>query len=267
MMTLTRTGTDNGNERWEEPDHSAVEYRAADGAVLRFEAFTGTTLGLRRKIGAKITAHHGRLEAAEIDSHYFLRVSDEAYDVVSESSSAQNATHLEQHESMHGGAIHGGPPSASLPERVEALCRAQWRGARYRNVVSTGDLDPEAEAHRPSFPEDFPLHWAAPGGVEIRSSSLVITALSPGQRRSASITVRNKEGTPQTITVHAPSHYSFDVDAGDVVIPPAGSVRVPVHYLAQQVAPLLASLVIDTPSGAQEIQLEGRLSRVAFTNV
>jgi hypothetical protein len=264
-MTLTRTGTDNATERWEEPDHSAVEYRAPDGAVLRFEAFTGTTLGLRRKIGARITAHHGRLDAAEIDSHYFVRVSDEAYDVVRESSSAQNATHLEQHESMHGGAVHGGPPSATLPERIEALCRAQWRGARYRYVVSTGDLDPEAEAHRPSFPEDFPQHWAAPGGVEVRASSLVITAMTPGQRRSGSITVRNKEGTPQTITVHPASHYNFQVDTGDVVIPAAGSVRVPVRYLAQQVAPLMASLVIDTPSGAHEVQLEGRLARTVFT--
>jgi hypothetical protein len=266
MMTLTRTGTEYGTERWEEPDHSAVEYRADDGAVLRFEAFTGATLGLRRKIGAKITAHHGRLEAAEIDSHYFVRINDEAYDVVRESSSARNATHLEQHESMHGGAIHGGQTETVLPERVDALCRAQWRGARYRYVVSAGELDPEAEAHAPSFPEEFPQHWPAPGGVEVRASSLVITALTQGQRRSASFTVRNREGTPQTITVHPPSHYSFEVDSGDRVIPASASVHVPVRYLAQQAAPLEASLVIDTPSGPHEIQLEGRLSRVSFTS-
>jgi hypothetical protein len=263
-MTLTRTGTESGTERWEEPDHSAVEYRAADGAVLRFEAFTGKTLALRQKIGAKIVAHHGRLEAAEIDAHYFVRVSDEAYEVLSESSSARNAAHLEQHESPHGGAVHGGPPTATLPERVEALCRAQWRGARYRSVVSAGELDPEAEAHVPSFAEDFPLHWPAPGGVEVRASSLVITALTAGQRRSASFTVRNREGTPQTITVHPPSHYSFEVDSGELVIPAAGSVRVPVRYLAQKVGPILGSLVIDTPSGSHEVQLEGRVARALF---
>jgi hypothetical protein len=43
-------------------------------------------------------------------------------------------------------------------------------------------------------------------------------------------------------------------------------VHVPVRYLAQQAAPLEASLVIDTPSGPHEIQLEGRLSRVSFTS-
>jgi hypothetical protein len=264
-MTLTKTGSESGTERWEEPDHSAVEYRAADGAVLRFEAITGMTLALRPKIGAKIVAHHGRLEAAEIDAHYFVRINDEGYDVISESSSARNATHLEQHETMHGGQVHGGSETVRMPERVDALCRAQWRGSRFRYVVSTGDIDPEADVHPPSFPADFPQHWPTPGGVEVQASSLVITALGPGQRRSASITVRNKEGTPQTITVHPPSHYSFEVNSGEIVIPASSSVRVPVRYLARQVGSLAASLVIDTPSGSQEVQLEGRLSRAAFT--
>jgi len=266
-MTLMKTGTEFGTERWEEPDNSAVEYRAADGAVLRFEAFTGMTLTLNRKIGARITAHHGRLEAAEIDSHYFVRVSDEAYEIVRESTSARNAAHLEQHETMHGGQVHGGSQLVPLPERVDALCRAQWRGARYRHIVTTGQLDPEAAVARaPSFPEDFPQHWPAPGGVEVRGSSLVITALTQGQRRSASITVRNRGGTPQTITVHPPSHYSFEVDSGDMVIPAGHSVHVPVRYLPRQVEPLEATLVIDTPSGRHEIQLEGRLARASFTS-
>jgi hypothetical protein len=267
-MTLMKTGTEFGTERWEEPDHSAVEYRAADGAVLRFEAFAGGKLGLRPKIGARITAHHGRLEAAEIDSHYYVRVSEESYDVVHESSSARNAAHLEQHEVMHGGPVHGGSTTVPLPERVEALCRAQWRGGRYRYIVSTGEVDPEAAVARaPSFPEDFPLHWPAPGGVEVRTPSLVITALTQGQWRSASITVRNKEGTPQTIRVHPPSHYSFEANSGDVVIPAAASVHVPVRYLARHAEPVEASVVIDTPSGPQEVMLEGRLARVAFTSV
>lgn len=263
-MTLTNTGTESGTERWEEPDHSAVEYRAPDGAVLRFEAYTGMTLGLHRKIGAKIAAHHGKLEAAEIDSHYFIKVSEDAYDVVRESSSARNAAHLDQHETMHGGQVHGGSPTVILPERVEALCRAQWRGARFRYVVSTGEIDPEAEVHRPAFPEEFPQHWPAPGGVEVQASTLVLTALSTGQRRTGTISVRNKEGTPQKITVHPPSHYSFEVDTGDIVIPASSAIRLPVRYLAQQAGTLEATLRIETPSGPQDVQLEGRVSRAVF---
>jgi hypothetical protein len=262
MMTLTNTGTESGIERWEEPDHSAVEYRAADGAVLRFEAFRGALLGLRRTIGAKINAHHGRFESAEIDSHYFyLRVDDQTYDIVSETSSANNAAHLEQHESKHSGLV--GAPT-DLPDRVEALCRAQWRGARFRYVVGLGELDPEAVADARPFPEDFPQHWPSPGGVEINTAILDIVAHGLGSRRTAMFTVRNKGATPQTITVHQPSHYSFEVTSGDMVIPAGESVRVPVRYLPEQLDTVEGSLRIDTPSGSHEIELVGRLQLGSF---
>jgi hypothetical protein len=261
MMTLKNTGTESGTERWEEPDRSAVEYRAADGAVLRFEAFTRSTLGLRPSIGAKIIAHHGRFECAEIDAHYFLKVNDDAYEVVRETSSGQNGTHLEQHETKHAAPVAA---AVRLPERVEALCRAQWRGARYRYVVTMGELDPEAMAEDPTFPADFPQHWPTPGGIELKTSILDITAHALGNRRTALFTVRNKEGIPQTITIHPASHYSFEVDSGEMVIPAGASVRVPVRYLPEQLEPVEGSLRIDTPSGSHEIELIGRLQLGSF---
>jgi hypothetical protein len=252
-MTLTHTGTESDTERWEEPDGSAVEYRGGDGVVLRFEAFTGTIFGLRPKIGARVTAHHGRFEVAEIDSRYFVRVDDQAYDVVHESSNARNATHLEQHESKHGGA------ASALPERIEALCRAQWRGSRYRYVVSTGQLRPDVVPDTPGFPEDFPRHWPAPGGVEIVTEVLDITGRGLGVPRTVVFTVRNKEATAQTITIHPASHYSFVVDSGDLVIPAGASVRVPVRYRPDQLEVVQGILPIETPSGRHEIELIGRL--------
>jgi hypothetical protein len=255
MMTLTHTGTESGSERWEEPDHSAVEYRAEGRTVLRFEAFTGGTLGLRRRIGARITAHHGQFEVAEIDSRYFVRADDQGYHVVPESSSGRDATHLEQHESKHGDAV-----AARIPDRVDALCRAQWRGARYRYVVTTGRLDPEMAAVPLQFPDGFPQHWPTPGSVEIDAERLIIPGVGFDHPGKAAITVRNRATTPQTITVHSASHYSFQVPAGDMVIPGGGSVRVPVRFLPPQVAgDVVGSLVIDTPSGSREVQLEGQL--------
>ncbi len=255
-MTLRNTGAESGCERWEEPDRSAVEYRAGD-AVLRFEAFTGGTLGLRRRIGARITAHHGRFELAEIDSHYFVRASGLVFDVVLESSSARNAAHLDQHESRK----HGGAVETDLPDRVDALCRAQWRGARYRYVVTTGQLDRGASADTPRFPDGFPEDWPLPDRVEVAPDRLLIAAVGADHRGKASITVRNRAAVPQTITVRPPSHYSFEVVSGEIVIPGGRSVRVPVRFLPpQDQNRVFGSLVIDTPSGAQEVQLEGQLN-------
>jgi hypothetical protein len=252
-MTLTHTGTESRCERWEEPDGSAVEYRGAHGTLLRFEAFTGTTLGLRPKIGAKITTHHGRFEAAEISAHYVVRRGGQARDIVQETSGARNATHLEHHESKHGGA------SSALPERVDALCRAQWRGARYRFVVSTGQPGSDVGAVVPPFPEDFPQHWPAPGGVEITTSALAITSHGLGASRTALFTVRNKEAAPQTITIHPASHYSFIVDSGDLVLGAGATVRVPVRYRPDRVDVVEGTLLIETPSGPHEIELIGRV--------
>jgi hypothetical protein len=250
MMTLTNTGTESDTERWEEPDGNAVEYRAVDGAVLRFEAFTGMTLGLRRKIGVEIVTRHGRFEVAEIDSRYFVSSNDRDHDIVKERSSARNATRLEQHESKHGGA------AAGLPGRVDGLCRAQWRGARFRYVVTTGQLDPEATADAPEFPDGFPENWPTLGGVEVEDWILVLTG-ALGQRRTESFTVRNKERTPQTITVHSPTHRSFEVKSGDLIIPAGASVHVPVRFRANELDTAVGSLLIDTPTGTHQIELKG----------
>ena len=71
--------------------------------------------------------------------------------------------------------------------------------------------------------------------------------------------VRNKEAKAQTIVVHPPSHYNFEADSGELVLPALASVRVAVRYRADRLDDVQGTLLIETPSGRHEIELIGRV--------
>jgi hypothetical protein len=158
-MTLQRTGFESGTERWEEPDRSAVEYRAPDGAVLRFEAFTSTKFLLQKRIGAKVTTRRSKFQFAAIDSRYWVQAFAQTYAIVTDNDHDSNDSYLDEYESKIRIGIGG-----AFPERVESLCRAQWRGARFRYVVERGSANLLTVGDVPEFPSGFPDNWPPTGG-------------------------------------------------------------------------------------------------------
>src|SRR4051794_31702470 len=112
MPDLVKNGDESGVEVWEDPDRSRVEYRAPDGAVLRFEAFSGRSYLVQERIGAKITTRNSRFELAAIDSIYFVS----GYGIKEDNDHDRDDTYLDEYESR----LFLG----YFPERVESLCRA-----------------------------------------------------------------------------------------------------------------------------------------------
>ena len=57
--------------------------------------------------------------------------------------------------------------NAQRPERVAALCRAQWRHVRFADVVTAGEgcLNYRDEAWPAGFPSDWNLMWERIAGA------------------------------------------------------------------------------------------------------
>lgn len=153
-MTLTKTGDESGVERWEEPDRSAVEFRARDGQVLRFATFRETTWYGKKKIGTKITTRNSRFEFARIDSVYYIHATAQVYGVKYDDDSDSNDTYLDEYESQF---LMG-----DFPARVDSLCRAQWHGARFRYTVTRGPRDVFTPVPVNPFPSGWPEEWPPP---------------------------------------------------------------------------------------------------------
>lgn len=251
-MTLQKMGSESGAERWEEPDRSAVEYRAPDGAVLRFEAFTSTNFLIQKRIGAKVTTRSSKFQFAAIDSRYWVQAVGQTYAIVTDNDHDANDTYLDEYESKIRVGIGG-----AFPARVESLCRAQWRGARFRYVVARGPSNLFTVGDVPEFPAGFPEGWPAPGGVSVSPTQLSLTARSAGVAATGTVTVRNKEGTSQQITVHPASGQGFEVDAGRVTLPPDGEARIRVRFRSASAAPKVGSFVVDIPGASRTIALRG----------
>lgn len=249
-MVLQLQGTESGHERWEEPDRSAVEYRAPDGAVLRFEAFVSTRWFVQKRIGAKVTTRRSRFAFAEINSRYWVPAIGQFYAITADTDHDTNDSYLDEYESK----ITAGS-AAAFPERVESLCRAQWRGARHRYVVAHGPANLPTTGDVPDFPTGFPGTWPAPGGFSIWPGSLSLIARNANAVTSGAVTIQNWEGTPQQFTVHPATGRGFQVNAGIVTVAPDLQARIWVQY--RGVGHATGSFVVDSPTGAHTIPLQG----------
>jgi hypothetical protein len=145
---LKFTGTVNGAERWASDDGSTVEYRIGNER-LTFHAWN------RRRIfppywseGAKIFTSGANFEAANIFANYYMSVDAPCQLKAHGDESDFNDNSVDQYE---------WGINAQQPERVAALCRAQWHHARFADVVTAGEgcLNYRDEA----WPAGFPLEW------------------------------------------------------------------------------------------------------------
>jgi hypothetical protein len=249
MSDLRHMADDNGVQRWETPDLSIVEYRAADGQRMRFEAYTGSDFYLKKKIGAKITTRGGRFEYAAIDNFYFLPAHAQLYSFHQESAAGSNGNKLITQE----WAVRG----FELPGTVRSLCRAQWHGANFSHEVRTGPFPLPLAGGPPEFHHGFPEAWDAPGGISINPDSLTLTANFLGDTAVGTVQIRNREGSRQTIAVNAPDNRRFLVAPKRYTLQSGETKRVSVKYEDATGLGDVGNLTIATPQRQFVVPLRG----------
>ncbi|WP_213816896.1 hypothetical protein [Glaciihabitans sp. dw_435] len=246
MPSLVKTGSESGAERWAAPDDSVVEFRAPDGATLRFATYRKITFLVKKEIGVRITTTGGLFDAARIDAHYFVKAAGQTYAAHLDADETTNDTYLDEYEWKIMG---------EFPVAVAALCRAQWRGARFSATVRRG---PRVQvAGEPAFPDGYPDTWQTPGGVLVKPTQLHLTSRAAGLTARGSVLIRNREGTALSVTVSAPTSDQFRVETGDVRIPPGGDYYADVVFLPRGAEPATAAFTIVTPEGPRTIALNG----------
>lgn len=240
---LDRTGNKTG-----------VEWRADDGWRLRFEAFDRRDWLISRKIGAKIQTRSSTFEYAAIHSIYFADPDGGGQFTATreDSDHDDHDSDLEEYERRG-------------PYRVESLCAAQWRGANFEAIVSKGD------PVRGVLLDGMPIHpplgsdWPPPGGITVAPTQLHLAAPSLGRPGRGSVTLQNKEGTPQTLVVSevTPRNQGFVVDRGERELPVGGTTRVAVTYVARDYERAEGTFTISTPAGRRwTISLSGSAKRL-----
>lgn len=252
MPELQYVNDEQGVQRFETTDMSVVEYRAADGQKMRFEAFKKTTLLAKREIGVRITTDHSNFEYAAINSFYLLPTVEqtEVYAYRPDSDQDANDDSLEESE----WAVTG-----ELPTAVRSWCRAQWHGANFAHEVRTGPSNLFVPEGDPPFPPrgEFPSEWDSPGGWRVRPDSLVLTATFIEGKASGSVDIRNREGSPQAINVHDADNGHFKVTSGTRTVPAGGTTRVAVTYEDATRAGHVGTFEVDTPQGNFLVRLRG----------
>jgi hypothetical protein len=149
---LTFTGIVNGAERWASNDGSMVEFRLGTGR-LAFHAWKKSTVYQYWSMGAEISVYNTncKFKAADIVSRYFMSVNAPCEVVANGHDSDRNDTYVDQYEwGWH----------SQQPERVAALCRAQWHNERFAELVTAGE-GCENSPNDPNnpFPAGFPSEW------------------------------------------------------------------------------------------------------------
>ncbi len=216
---LVMTGVVNGAERWASPDGSTVEYRAAHG-TLRFHAWKRSTFFGYWSMGAEISTSGTNFEAAAIESHYYMSVNDPCQVVKVDQDSDRNDDYLDEYEWGW---------NAQQPERVAALCRAQWGHARFADLVTAGDGCPNFA--NDVWPVGFPADWPSDMGAELRPDRISMRARSIGVIARGSTTVVNLD--PNDVPVHVeagPDTGDFDYPAGVNVLPGNGQLPLRVTF-------------------------------------
>jgi hypothetical protein len=150
--SLVMTGIVHGAERWAAEDGSLVEYRLGSGR-LTFHAWKKDTWWGYWSMGGEISIDgtDTKFEAADVLAFSYMTVPGkppcQVYNPHPPSSDF-NDDYLDQYDWGW---------NSQQPERVAALCRAQWHHARFSDVVTAGSgcLNYQNE----QWPLGFPQEW------------------------------------------------------------------------------------------------------------
>jgi hypothetical protein len=146
---LKFTGIVNDAERWATDDGSMVEYRLGVGKLI-FHAWKKHTLYGYWSMGGEVSIFNtpAKFQAANIIANYYMSV-DAPCQAYPGHDSDRNDTYLDQYSWGW---------NAQQPERVAALCKAQWHNMRFADLVTAGEgcmnyLDEN------QWPLGFPTDW------------------------------------------------------------------------------------------------------------
>jgi hypothetical protein len=147
--SLKFTDIVNGAERWASDDGSLVQYRLGAGR-LTFHAWKKHSITQYWSMGGEITTSgtHPNFQAADIVSHYYMSVTAPCEVVKVDHDSDRDDSYLDEYEWGW---------NSPQPERVAALCRAQWNNARFADIVTAGEGCPDYL--NDAWPVGFPPDW------------------------------------------------------------------------------------------------------------
>jgi hypothetical protein len=217
---LTYTGDVNGAQRWISADLSVVQYRAA-GRLLTFHAWKRSHL-IYWSMGASVTADGENWDAAIIDSNYYMTVPERPpCDIVKvgQSTSRNNSYFDEWQWGVN----------SQQPERAASLCRVQWNGARFADLVTAGAGCTRYQNDQ--WPSGFPADWPPlPVGVEVSPASLAMQIKGLGLSAVKRTAVLNHTASDVPVQVAPATSGYFDWPSGTFTAPAHGGLPITVTF-------------------------------------
>ena len=238
---LVYTGDVNGTQRWAAPDGSLVQYRAA-GGTLTFHAWKRSYL-LYWSMGASVTADSENYEAGIIDSNYYMTPPQGPTCEIVKVGQATDGGGSYFDEWQWG-------VNSQQPDRAASLCRVQWNGARFADLVTAGSGCPRYLNDQ--WPTGFPPGWPPlPTGVEVSPASLTMHVNGLGLNAAAWTGVLNHTPAGVPVSVAPPSGDDFSWASGTFTAPAFGQLPVEVMFDGASEAGTYYATVQITAGGQQ----------------
>jgi hypothetical protein len=209
IANLRYTGDVNGAQRWAAPDGSVVQYRKG-AEMLTFDAWKKSTFYQYWSMGGEISTVDGAdFEAAQVDSRYYMTLPGKPCSVVKVGSeSATNTNYIDEYQWGW---------NSPQPERVASLCRAQWHGARFADLVTVG-TGCDSYAAEP-WPTGYPANWPPITGYAVAPTTINLGKIGLGLTASGTITVTNHGPTDLPVHIEPAQGNTFSHPAGDLTAP------------------------------------------------
>jgi hypothetical protein len=217
---LTYTGDVNGTQRWVSADQSVVQYRAA-GRLLTFHAWKRSHL-IYWSMGASVTADGENWDAAIIDSNYYMTVPERSpCEIVKVGqSTSRNGSYFDE---WQWGV------NSQQPERAASLCRVQWNGARFADLVTAGTGCTRYQSDQ--WPIGYPADWPPlPAGFEVSPASLAMQVKGLGINAARTTTLLNHTATDAAVQIDPATTDDFEWPSGTFSAPARGGLPITVMF-------------------------------------
>ena len=205
------TALGGGVTRCVAPDRSIVEYRVDGVGTATFHAFKHSKPFMYKSIGAEISTSGHNFDAARIDSFYYdVAYGQTAAVVKVDHDGHWNDDYLDEYEWS---------VNAPAPIGVQSLCRVQFGGHRFRDIITTGLSGYLVVGDVPAFPAGFPDDWPPeyqPATLSVVPKALNMKGIAP---RPLTRTVIVKNTYPEVRVVHV-----TDVHASTAAVAKAFSI-------------------------------------------
>jgi hypothetical protein len=217
---LTYTGDVNGTQRWVSADQSVVQYRAA-GRLLTFHGWKRSHL-IYWSMGASVTADGENWDAAIIDSNYYMTVPERTpCEIVKVGqSTSRNSSYFDE---WQWGV------SSQQPERAACLCRVQWNGARFTDLVTAGTGCTRYQNDQ--WPTGYPADWPPlPAGIEVSPASLAMQVKGLGINAASRTVILNHTASDVPVQIAPDTTDYFDWPSGTFTVPAHGGLPITVMF-------------------------------------